>query len=94
MEMQAKLAQLDARQCTSEHRIKDLENEVHDLRELTRAVAVMSESMHQLKERMEQLHSDVKDLSATPARRWNTVITTLITAVVSGAVGMLMASWL
>lgn len=91
MDIESLVAQLDARQKTSEHRIRDLENEVHDLRELTKAVAVTGESVRQLKDRVEELHTDVKGLSAVPAKRWDAVITTLITAAVSALAGALAA---
>ena len=87
----AKVMELDARQKTSEHRIKDLENEMRDLRDLTNAVAVTHESVHQLKARVEELHTDVKSLSLRPARRWESVVATLITGTVSAAAGALAA---
>ncbi len=85
--MEAKLAELEARERTSEHRIRDLENDLRDLRDLTNAVAVTHESVNHLKVRVEELHSDVKNLSAVPKTRWETVITALITAVVGVMIG-------
>jgi predicted nuclease with TOPRIM domain len=87
----AKVMELDARQRTSEHRIKDLESEVHDLRELTKAVAVTNESVHQLKDRVEELHTDVKSLSAAPGKRWEAVVLAIVTAVVGAIAGAVFA---
>ena len=87
----AKVMELDARQRTSEHRIKDLENEVHDLRELTKAVAVTNESVHQLKDRVEELHTDVKSLSEIPAKRWEKAILAIVTAFAGALAGAILA---
>lgn len=90
MDTEAKVAELDARQRTSEHRIRDLENDLRDLRDLTNAVAVTNESVNHLKDRVEELHADVKQLSAVPKTRWETVITALITAAIGALIGLLL----
>lgn len=90
MDTEAKLAELEARERTSEHRIRDLENDLRDLRDLTNAVAVTNESVNHLKDRVEELHSDVKNLSAVPKTRWETVVTALITAVIGALIGSLL----
>ena len=90
MDTEAKVAELDTRQRTSEHRIRDLENDLRDLRDLTNAVAVTNESVNHLKDRVEELHADVKQLSAVPKTRWETVITALITAAIGAVIGSLL----
>lgn len=91
MDTEAKMAELDARQRTSEHRIRDLENEMRDLRDLTNAVAVTHESVDHLKERVEELHNDVKQMAALPASRWEKVVTALITAIAGILAGLLLS---
>lgn len=83
MDVEAMVAGLDARQRTSEHRIKDLEKDLRDLRDLTNAVAVTGESVRQLRDRVEELHGDVRSLTERPAHRWDTAVA----AAVSAAVG-------
>lgn len=87
----AKVMELDARQKTSEHRIKDLEGEMHDLRELTKAVAVTNSNVESLHEQFNELHQDVKDLKQIPAGRWEKAITAIITGVVGVLIGAVMA---
>ena len=87
MDVEVKLTELDARQRTSEHRIKDLENEMRDLRDLTNAVAVTNESVRQLKRRVEELHGDVKALMTAPSSRWERIVSAAITALVGALVG-------
>ncbi len=87
MEIEAMLAGLDARQRTSEHRIRDLENDLRDLRDLTNAVAVTGEGVRELRGRVEELHEDVKQLTLRPARRWDTALTAALTGAVSALAG-------
>ena len=89
MEWELKLTELEARQRTSEHRIKDLENDLRDLRDLTNAVAVTNESVRQLRQRVEELHGDIRRLTNMPAKRYDTIITASITAVAGALVGAL-----
>lgn len=84
----SKVIELDARMNSVEHRAKNLENEVHDLRELTKAVAVTNTNVKQLSGSVEELHRDVKELKAVPANRWNSIVI----AIATGAVGALLGA--
>lgn len=92
MDIEAKLAELDARERTSEHRLRDLETEMRDLHALTKAVAITNTNVQQLQHRVEELHADIKGLTAVPMRRWNTVIEWLIKGTVGALVGALIAT--
>lgn len=73
-----------------EHRVKDLENEVHDLRALTEAVAVTNSNVKQLSNQFNELHQDVKELKEIPANRWNAVIVAVVTGVVGALIGAIL----
>lgn len=87
----SKVMELDARMNSVEHRAKNLENEVHDLRELTKAVAVTNSNVKQLSSQFDELHQDVKELKEIPANRWNSVITAIVTGVVGTLIGAILA---
>ena len=74
-----------------EHRVKNLETEVHDLRELTKAVAVTNANVKQLSTQFDELHQDVKELKDIPASRWDKIITAIITGVVGALIGAILA---
>ena len=84
----SKVMELDARMNSVEHRTKNLENEVHDLRELTKAVAVTNSNVKQLSSQFDELHQDVKELKEIPSNRWNSIVT----AIATGAVGVLIGA--
>lgn len=83
----SKVMEHDAKIKGVEHRVKDLENEVHDLRELTKAVAVTNANVKQLSGQFEELHQDVKELKEIPAHRWDKIITAIITGAVGTLIG-------
>lgn len=87
----AKIMEHDAKIKSLEHRAKNLETEVHDLRELTKAVAVTNSNVKQLSSQFDELHQDVKDLKEIPANRWNIAITAIITGVVGALIGAILA---
>lgn len=91
IDIEAKLADLDARERTSEHRLKDLEADMRDLRELTQAVAVTSANVRDLTRRVDEMHGDIKTLGGTAGSRWNAAVEWLIKGAVGALVGAFMA---
>ena len=87
----AKVMEHDARINSIEHRVENIENEVHDLRELTKAVAVTNSNVKQLSTRFDELHQDVKELKEIPANRWNSVVTAIATGIVGVLIGALLS---
>lgn len=83
----SKVMEHEARLKGVEHRIKDIEGEVHDLRALTEAVAVTNANVKQLSNQFDELHQDVKELKDIPANRWDKIITAIITGVVGALIG-------
>lgn len=86
----SKVMEHDAKIRGVEHRVKDLENEVHDLRALTEAVAVTNSNVKQLSNQFNELHQDVKELKEIPANRWNAVIVAVVTGVVGALIGAIL----
>ena len=86
----AKVMEHDAKIKGVEHRVKDLENEVHDLRELTKAVAVTNSNVKQLSTQFDELHQDVKELKGIPSNRWNSMVTAIVTGVAGALIGAIL----
>lgn len=75
---------------SAEHRLEKLETEVHDLHALTEAVAVTSNNVEQLSEKVGELHQDVKEIKEIPAGRWNKVVTAIATGAAGALVGAIL----
>lgn len=87
----AKVMEHDAKIEGVERRVRNLETEVHDLRELTKAVAVTNSNVKQLSSQFDELHQDVKELKGIPANRWDKIVTAIITGVAGALVGAVLA---
>lgn len=87
----SKVMEHDAKIKGVEHRLKNLETEVHDLRALTEAVAVTNNNVEQLAGKVGELHQDVKELKEIPAKRWNGVIAAIVTGAVGTLIGAILA---
>lgn len=91
MDIEAKIAELDARERTSEHRLKDLETEMRDLHELTKAVAVTNTNVRELTRRVDEMHADIKGLGGVAGKRWNAAVEWAIKGTVGAIIGAMMA---
>lgn len=89
--MEAKFADLDARSRAAERRIKVLEEEMRDLRELTQAVAVTNTNVRDLTRRVDEMHTDIKSLGSVAGKRWNAAVEWIIKGAVGALVGAAMA---
>lgn len=76
--------------------IKSLQHQVDDLRPIVTEIRTISATLVQLttelkhtNEHLEQHEKEIKKLSEQPARRWDLVATTVLTAMVSAGVGFL-----
>lgn len=90
-DMAVEVAALKQRQTVSEHRIADLEGEVRDIRTLTAAMARVDEKVDDLRGDVEEIKSDVKDITARPGKKWDKLVAAVIGAVGSALVASLLA---
>jgi len=64
------------------------EEKATDVGELKSLIIAVAELKQQLKDGLNELRSEIALLKLVPAKRWETVITTIITALVSGGIGV------
>jgi alcohol dehydrogenase class IV len=89
-DMQAALARHDATLDEHERRIHALEKGQDAIQQLTLDVAKISAKMDFLAEKMDKLDSKVEALEQKPAKRWDGLVTALITALAGALIGWLM----
>ena len=90
-ELAVKVATLEQRQTVSEHRIKDLEGEVRDIRTLTAAMARVNEKVDGLCGDVEEIKKDVKDITSRPGKKWDKLVAAAVGAIGSALVASLLA---
>jgi predicted nuclease with TOPRIM domain len=78
----------------NEERIKKLENENEDLHQLATSVAVMAEQMKGLNQNVTTLRGEVEEIKEKPAKRYDTIVTAIITGLISALVGFVVGGLL
>ena len=76
---------------SAHHRIDEVEEKQGNLAELVSTVKVLADREARVEDDVTVIKSDVKELKEKPIKRWDTVITALLTAICSGVVGYLLA---
>ena len=76
---------------SAHRRIDGLEKEVGDLRTLTNAVGKMGERLDGVKSDVEEIKTDVKDITSRPAKLQEKLIAAALTALATGLVGAILA---
>ena len=90
-EIAAALSDVNNRSKSNTHRLDKLEARQDNLDKLVTAVAGMQKDLEHTQGDVKEIKSDVKAIMDTPKKRWDTVITVIITAVVSTIVGAALA---
>lgn len=84
-----------------EAQIKSLQHQIDDVKEVTKEIKTMSETLIVLTEELKHTNDTLRfhegrinSLELTPKTRWNTVVNAALTAIVSGAVGYALAHFI
>ena len=86
-----RLTEVEAREKSNTHRLEELERRVGKLEEQNTTVAVLEVRMKSIEVKLEELCSDVKSIKAKPAKRWETLVTQVISILVAAVVGYFIA---
>ena len=84
-----RLQEVDDRSQRNEGRIKKLEADQKALLELTSSVRELANEQGHVKQDLAEIKEDVKGLAARPGKRWDSVVSTLLAALVGA-----FAAWL
>lgn len=92
METQVQLENHEQRIISAEHRIKDLEETQKQINDLTISVKELAISVKNMSEKQENQNSRLVELESKPAKRWESIVASVIGYLVTGGLGFLMAS--
>lgn len=76
---------------SAHHRIDDVEEKQDNLAELVSTVKVLADREARVEDDVTEIKTDVKELKEKPIKRYDTVITTILTAICSGLVGYVLS---
>lgn len=90
-EIAVKLAEVDQRSRSNTHRLEQVEKKLEDNEQLLTNVALIAQKQNTLESDVQEIKSDVKMLTAKPAKRWESVVEKIILALVAAVVTYLLA---
>ena len=71
---------------------KSAHNRIDNMERLTESVYTLATETKLMREEMNDLKDRVTSIEEKPSKRWDLVVTTIITAVVSGGIGMFIST--
>ena len=90
-EIEHRLTEVEARSKSNKHRLDEVETRQNDLDKLVSTVAVLAEREKNVESNVEEIKDDVKSLKNKPAKRWENLVTQIITIVVAAVAGFILA---
>lgn len=91
LEHERRLAAVEARANANSNRIEELKERQDNFDELVSSVKVLAEREVRLEDDVKEIKADVKGMKEIPAKRWETIVTIVCTAVVSAFIGFILA---
>lgn len=91
LEHEKRLTEVEARSKSNAHRLDEVEKKQSDLSELVGTVKVLATKQEGVENDVKEIKSDVKTLTSKPGKRWEGLISQLITLAVAAVVGFILA---
>ena len=88
-----RLTEVEERSKSNTHRLDKIEKRQDDLEKLATSVEKIAIREESLENDVKEIKNDVKDIKGVPAKRWETVVTVGLTAIVSAIVGFILAKF-
>lgn len=89
--LEHRLTEVEARTKSNTHRLDELERRQNTHGDLVGTVEVLANRVGRVEEDLKEIKSDVKSLTAKPARRWDNLVNQIITIVVAAVAGFVLA---
>lgn len=91
LEHEKRLTVVEARSESNEHRLDEVEKRQTNLEELTSTVKVLAVREEAVENDVKEIKSDVKTLTGKSGKRWDALVTQIVTLVVAAIIGFILA---
>ena len=91
LEHEKRLTEVEQRSKSNAHRLDDVEKKQDDLSELVGTVRVLALREKNVENDAKEIKDDVKTLTSKPGKRWDALVSQIITLVVAAVVGYVLA---
>ena len=92
-EFEHRLTEVEERSKSNKHRLDDMEKRQDNLDELVGTVKVLVVREENVENDVKEIKSDVKSLTGKPAKKWDNLINQVISIIVAGVVGFILAKF-
>ena len=87
LEHEKRLTEVEARSKSNAHRLDEVENRQDKFDELAVSIRILAEREKRVEEDVGEIKEDVKTLTAKPAKKWDSLMTTIMTGTVGAIIG-------
>ena len=91
--LEHRITEVESRARSNTHRIDELKARQDDLDQLVSAVKVLADREERVESDLKEIKKDVKSLTLKPAKRWESLVSQLITLVVAAVAGYFFAKF-
>lgn len=88
-----RLTEVEERSKSNSHRIDEIEKRQDKLDDLVGTVKVLAEQEKRVEGDVKEIKDDVKSIKDKPAKRWEAVVTQIITILVAAVAGFILAKF-
>ena len=92
-EIEHRLTEVEERSKSNTYRLAEVEKRQDNLDDLVSTVKVLAVREENVENDVKEIKSDVKSLTGKPAKRWDNLINQIITVLVAGIVGFILAKF-
>lgn len=92
-EIEHRLTEVEERSKSNTYRLAEVEKRQDNLDDLVSTVKVLAVREENVENDVKEIKSDVKSLTGKPAKRWDNLINQVISILVAGIVGFILAKF-
>lgn len=90
-EFEHRLTEVEGRSKSNQHRLDEVEKRQDNLDNIVNTVSRLDEREKRVETDVKEIKTDVKNLTSIPAKRWEGLITQVITLIVAAIAGFVLA---
>ena len=92
-ELEHRLTEVEERSKSNKHRLDEVEKRQDNLDDLVGTVKVLAVREESVENDVKEIKSDVKSLTGKPAKKWDNLVNQVISILVAGVVGFILAKF-
>lgn len=92
-EIEHRLTEVEERSKSNTYRLAEVEKRQDNLDDLVSTVKVLAVREENVENGVKEIKSDVKSLTGKPAKRWDNLVNQVISILVAGVVGFILAKF-